>query len=454
LDFTKGSLTQNLLKMSWPVTLSFLLQTLHNLADAFWLGKLGKTALVAPTITMNIFFIALSFAMGLGMGGAALVSQYKGAKRFDEMQRAGGQTLMILFTTGVLVSVLTFIVAQPLLRLLQTPADAFQQTYDYMRWILVGIPFMFTFFVYQSISSGIGDTISPLRVNAVTVLLNVVLDPILIFGIGPFPELGVAGAAIATCFAQIVAASLCLYRLFSGRKGFQIQRRDLLWHKSTALRILKIGIPTSLGQVGTSLGFTLLIGLSNTFGSAVTAAFGIGHRIIHIALAPAIGLSQSCATAVGQNLGADRVDRASRAVRLSSLMLGVVLLPIVSFTFFFGDFVSRVFITDPEVVQYGRDLFRINSFSVFVFGFIMVQMGAFRGSGHTIPGMVLNLSRLWLVRIPAAYILAIALSYGPLGLWWAMFLSNMITGIAGWIWFSMGTWKNKAIDDTTVDSAV
>ncbi|MFH1740138.1 MAG: MATE family efflux transporter [bacterium] len=451
LDFTQGSLTKKLLMMGWPVALSFLLQTLHNLADAFWLGKLGKAALVAPTITMNVFFIALSLAMGLGMGGSTLVAQYKGAGRLVEMRRAGGQSLVLLIVAGIILSAIIFSVASPILRLLQTPPDAFKQTLDYMRWILVGVPFMFIYFVYQGISAGIGDTISPLRVNATTVLLNVVLDPFLIFGIGPFPQMGVVGAALATCLAQAVAAGLCLHRLFRGRQGFQLRRGDLRWNRTMLGRILKIGVPVSLGQVGTALGFTLLIGIVNTFGSAVTAAFGIGHRIIHIALAPAIGLSQSCATSVGQNLGADQVRRATRSVYASTLMLGVVLLPITSLTFFFGDFISRLFISDPEVVQYGRDLFRITSFSVFVFGFIMVQMGAFRGAGHTIPFMVLNMSRLWLIRIPGAYFLAKVLQLGPLGLWWAMFLSNMLTAVAGTIWFSLGTWKRKVIDSKRAD---
>ncbi|MBU1700772.1 MAG: MATE family efflux transporter [Candidatus Eisenbacteria bacterium] len=451
LDFTQGSLTKKLLMMGWPVTLSFLLQTMHNLADAFWLGKLGKTALVAPTITMNIFFIALSLAMGLGMGGSTLVAQYKGAGRLAEMRRAGGQSLVLLVIAGILLSVLIFSIAAPILRLLQTPSDAFQQTLDYMRLILVGIPFMFIYFVYQGISAGIGDTISPLRVNATTVLLNVVLDPFLIFGIGPFPQMGVVGAALATCLAQAVAAGLCLHRLFRGRQGFHLRRSDLRWNRTMTGRILKIGVPVSLGQVGSALGFTLLLGIVNTFGSAVTAAFGIGHRIIHVALAPAIGLSQSCATSVGQNLGANQVRRATRSVYTSALMLGVVLLPATSLTFFFGDFISRLFVSDPEVVQYGRDLFRITSFSVFVFGFITILMGAFRGAGHTVPFMILNMGRLWLVRVPGAYLLAKVLQLGPLGLWWAMFLSNMLTAIAGTIWFSLGTWKKAVIDSRPAD---
>jgi putative MATE family efflux protein len=446
LDMTRGPLTRGLFTVAWPVMLSFLLMTLYNLADAFWLGKLGKTALVAPTVTMNIFFLALSLAMGLGSGGTTLVSQYRGAGRFRAMGRAGGQTLVLLLGAGLVLAILLFVFARPLLRVLQTPEDAFVQTLDYMRWIIAGLPFMFLFFVYQGISTGMGDTKGPLRINMVTMVLNAALDPFLIFGWGPFPAMGVVGAALATFIARGLAGILGVRRLFRGELGFKLHFTDLRWDGPMAARILRVGVPMSLGQTGTALGFTLLISIVNTFGSSVTAAFGIGHRIIHMVMIPAFGLSQASATAVGQNLGADQPERAGRAVRSSALIVGAVLLPLTTLMFFFGAPISRIFINDPEVVQYGRDLFQVTSYSVFAFGFIMVLMGAFQGAGHTVPVMVLNLSRLWLIRVPAAYLLGITLALGPLGIWWAMFLSNTLIAAAAGIWFAAGTWKRKVIE--------
>jgi putative MATE family efflux protein len=446
-DLTQGPLARAMFSVAWPVMLSFLLMTLYNLADAFWLGKLGKTALVAPTVTLSIFFIALSLAIGLGMGGTTLVSQYKGAGKFAAMSRAGGQSLILLVIAGTAVAAIGLAVAEPLLRALQTPADAFTGTLAYLRLILIGMPFMFTFFVYQGISTGMGDTIGPLKINAITMILNAVLDPFLIFGWGPFPAMGVVGAALATCIARALAGGLGLYRLLHGEHGFQLRLSDLRWDSRLIMRILKIGLPMSLGQTGTALGFTLLIGIVNTFGSAVVAAFGIGHRIIHMAMIPGFGMSAASATAVGQNLGADQPERAMRAVRISCGIIAAVLLPVTTLMFFFGASISQIFINDPEVIAYGRDLFRVTSYSVFVFGFIMVFMGAFQGSGHTIPVMVLNMTRLWVIRIPAAYLLAIVIGMGPLGLWWAMFLSNTLTAIAAAIWFSRGTWKRKVIEE-------
>jgi MATE family, multidrug efflux pump len=444
-DMTKGPLARTLLVVAAPIMLSFLLQTLYNLVDAFWLGKLGVASLAAPTITMNIIFIGISVAMGIAGGGSTIVSQFKGAKRYREMTRAGGQTMILLLVTGVILTVIGLLLAEPLLRLLHTPEDAFGPTRDYLVWILYGMPFMFAFFVYQSIYMGIGDTVGPMQVNLISVALNMVLDPILIFGWGPIPPMGVVGAALATVISRALAAGLGMYRLFHGDRGFQLHLSDLKWDGPLSRRILKIGLPISFGQAGTSLGFTLLMGIVNTFGTSVVAAFGIGHRIIHLAMVPSMSLSQANATAVGQNLGADQPARASASVKYSALMIGAILLPLTTLMFFFGDSVSGWFTNDTEVIKYGHDLFRITSYSVFTFGFVMVLLGSFQGSGHTLPVMILNMSRLWLIRIPFAWLLARHLGMGPTGLWWAMFLSNTVTAIAATIWFSLGTWKRKVI---------
>ena len=444
---THGPLARNLFAVAWPVMLSFMLQVCYNLVDAFWLGKLGKSALAAPTITMHVLFIGMSLAMGLGAGGTTLVSQFRGAKRFDEMRHAGGQTALLLSGVGLVVGALGIIFAAPILRLLHTPPDAFGETLAYLRWISGGMPLMFLFFVYQSIHMGMGDSVGPLQINVVSVAINVILDPILIFGFGPIPPMGVVGAALATVLARSIASGLGIYRLLSGSRGFKLHVADMLPNRRLMTKILRVGAPMSLGQAGTALGFTLLIGIVNTFGSAVTAAFGVGHRIIHLAMIPAMGLSQANAAAVGQNLGAGRADRSAASTRVALALIGTILLPITAITFFYGAAISRIFISDPEVVSYGRELFRITSPSVFAFGFVMVLHGSFTGSGHTVPVMVLNIARLWVLRIPAAYLLSKVLGFGPTGLWWAMFISNTVTAVAGAIWFSLGTWKRRVIDD-------
>ncbi len=446
-DMTNGPMTGHLLAVAWPVSVSFLLQTFYNLVDAFWLGKLGKSALVAPTITMNIVFIGIALAMGLGQAGTTLISQYKGANRPGSMGRAAGQSFILQVGVGSILAILGLIYAPTLLRWLHTPEDAFAGTLIYMRWILAGVPLMFIFHVYQGIYSGLGDTIGPMRINVATVLVNMVLDPILIFGWGPVPAMGVAGAAAATVFSRGIASALAMWALLLG-PGFRIRLSDLRLDRDMISQLLKVGLPLSLGQAGTSLGFTLLIGIVNSFGSSVTAAFGVGHRVVMMVSVPAIALGQANATAVGQNLGAGLVDRAILSVKRSALLITILLLPLTTATFFFGEHITHWFINDPVVIGYGHDLFRITSFSVFAFGLILVLFGAFQGSGHTIPYMVVNMGRLWLVRIPATWLMAVVWDMGPAGLWWAMNLSNFLAGAVALVWFLQGGWKKPIITRT------
>ncbi len=441
---TKGSMTRNLLAVAWPVSVSFLLQTFYNLVDAFWLGKLGKSALVAPTVTMNIVFVGIALAMGLGQAGTTLISQYKGAGQQSKMRAAAGQSFILQVGVGSLLALLGLIFAPNLLRLLHTPDDSFANTLVYMRLILTGVPLMFIFHIYQGIFTGLGDTLGPMRINVATVTLNMILDPIFIFGLGPIPAMGVAGAAAATVISRIVASILALRTLFGGH-GFRIYFSDLRWNPAMLKRLLRIGVPLSLGQTATSLGFTLLIGIVNGFGSSVTAAFGVGHRVIMMVSVPAMALGQANATAVGQNLGAGFPDRASLSVKRSAVLVTIILLPLTTLTFFFGGHLTHFFINDPEVIAYGRELFRITSFSVFAFSLILVLFGAFQGSGHTVPMMVVNTGRLWLVRIPATWLLAVFMGWGPLGLWWAMNLSNLIAGSVALVWFMRGSWKKSVI---------
>lgn len=443
MDMTSGSVQRKLLLLAWPVMLAHLLQTLYNLVDAFWLGKLGRQALTAPTITMHVVFIGFALAMGLGAAGTTLVSQYKGAGREDRAASVGGQLLTLLVGIGLVLGVAGFFLTPHILRMLQTPPDAWSMTYSYMRWIWSGIPLLFAFTVYQGVSTGLGDTMGPMQVTLVSVVLNLILDPLMIFGIGPFPAMGVAGAAIATVFSRGVAAVIGIARLIRGRNGFRIGISHMKPERSTVGKILRIGLPVGLGQMGTSLGFTVMIGIVNSFGSAVTAAFGVGNRIIHMAMVPAMGLSQANATAVGQNLGAGDQARAEKSVHSALIIIGAILLPVTASMFFFGGDISRAFVDDPTVVELGRTMFRITTPSVFVFGFLMVILGSFQGAGHTMPVMVLNMTRLWGLRVPGAYLLAFTAGLDAMGIWWAMFISNTVIAISGWLWFRTGSWKRK-----------
>jgi putative MATE family efflux protein len=444
-DILGGTIWKALLHLSLPIIIAHFFQTLYNLADAFWLGKVGKTALAAPTISFNILFIVIAIASGLGVGGTTLVGQYKGAGKEDKVSATAGNTFMLIGLISLGLSILGFIFSPQLLRLLQTPADAFPETLNYMRIMFIGVPFIFGFYVYRGLMQGYGDTVTPMKIVAVTVVLNVALDPLLIFGVGPFPKLGVVGAGVATVFSQFLASLTGILLLSRGKKGIKMGFESFRFNADIIRSIFKIGIPISISQTGTSLGFTLLIGIVNTFGTSVIGAFGVGNRIINILVMPAMGLAQGSSTMVAQNIGADQVDRAESSVWTAVWMNSAAIVIFTTLLTFFGGYVTRFFINDPEVIEIGHRFFRITSYSVLLFSVMMVFTGAFQGSGHTMPVFVMQMIRLWGLRIPLVVLFTKVLNYGDNGIFWGMTLSNLIITLLAFLWFKSGSWKRKAI---------
>ena len=444
-DLLHGSIWKNLVLLSTPIVISRIFQTLYNVTDAFWLGKLGKEALAAPTITHNIVWLTVAVASGLGVGGSTLVAQYKGADNEENMRKSAGSTLLIVIILGIAIGIIGFITTPLILRLLQTPGPAFAFTENYMRIMFTGLPFVFVYFLYQGLLRGYGNTISPMKLIFFTVGLNIILDPFLIFGLWIFPKLGVTGAAIATVFSQGLSSIVAIFILFAGTQGIKIDMRSIKPDIDIWAKIMKIGLPMSFGQMGTSLGFTLMMGLVNTFGTAVVGAFGVAHRIISMLVMPAIGLSQGSATFVAQNMGARQVKRAEKSVWTAAGINASVVFIFTTLLFFFGEYVVQFFINDPEVIAIGGDMFRITSYSVLFFSVMMVFTGAFKGSGHTLPVLIMQIFRLWGVRIPFAYLFAKHWQWGPNGIFWAMFLSNIVITIIAFIWFRRGSWKKGII---------
>lgn len=450
-DILKGRIWKSLLLLSVPIIVSNLFHTLYNITDAFWLGKLGKTALAAPTITFNVLFTLIALASGLAIGGTTLVGQFKGAGNERMVNRAAGNTFTLIFIIALLLGGAGFILAERILILLQTPEDAFIYTLQYMRITFAGVPFVFGYFIFQGIMQGYGNTVTPMKINAFTVVLNIILDPILIFGIGPFPRMEVMGAGIATITSQFIASLIGVYFLFTGRYGVRIHFPDLKLKLHIVRDILKIGLPVSFSQAGTALGFTLLMGLVNTLGSGVVSAFGVGNRIISLLTMPAMGLANGNGIMVAQNIGAGNLKRAEKTVWTAVSINSVILLILTTLLFFFGQYVVKFFINDPEVISIGARMFRITSYSVLFFSIMIIFNGAFQGSGHTMPVFVLQIGRLWGLRIPFAYFFVRVMEMGHDGIFWAMFISNSVITLAAYIWYRSGTWKKSAVNNIRID---
>jgi putative MATE family efflux protein len=381
--------------------------------------------------------------MGFSQAGTTMVSQSHGAGNRRLVDFYASQTVGLVTVAGLVVGVLGVAAVAPLLRLLNVPTEAYPETAIYMRIIFSAVPLMFFFFVLQALLQGVGDSITALWVQLATVTLNGVLDPLLIFGWGPVPAMGVAGAATATLISRAVSAVAILIILFRGREQLAIHRRDLRPDAAAWKRLIGIGLPLATGQGIAALGFTVLQGVVNGFGVAVIAAFGVGNRIIGMFNMPAIGLSRATAALVGQELGARPARRGPPRPAGKRPLDARLYRPSMALTFLFGNLVMRFFVDDAEVIAHGATLFRIVSVSVVPFTLFTVINGAFQGGGDTRPVMYLSVLRLWGIPRTLAMFLAWNLAIGPAGIWYAMFVSNIVTATLGFAILRSGRWLRR-----------
>ncbi len=449
---TPRALYARLLRLALPLMAGQFVHTLYNIADSYFLGKLGKEALAAPSIAFNILMLLTVFGSSFTMAGATLMAQAKGKAAREPAERGKldfylGQMAALTLYSSALLTLAGILFAEPLLALLRVPADVYAPTLIYMRIMMFEIPLMFMSFILSSALQSVGNSVTPFKIQLVTVALNIVLDPILIFGLGPIPPMGVAGAAIATVISRAVAAAISLELLVTGRFGVRLRLRHMALKKESVLLLTRIGLPSSFGQAVSTLGFTVMQGAVNAFGTAVIAAFGIGNRIIGLFNMPAMGFSQATASLVGQSLGAKDTAKAKLVVKQSLLTILAFISVAMSLTFFFGASFTRFFVDDPEVIAHGVMQFRIVSLSVVFFALFNVLNGAFQGGGDTVPVMANNIIRLWVLRVPLLYIMAFGLAWGPVGIWWSMFVSNLgVTAIA-YALYKTDRWTRKINPD-------
>ncbi|MHC4712246.1 MAG: MATE family efflux transporter [Planctomycetota bacterium] len=444
-DLVSGSLFANLMRLALPLAAGWLLHSLYVLADRFWLGKLSTQALAAPTVTMPFFFFVISFGMGFGSAGTALVAQFTGAKRYREADRAAAQVLVLLAFLAAVLTIPMVLFAPRLLALYQVPEDMRHEAVTYFRIMMSAMPFIAFSIAYGSVLRALGDTITVVVIGVVSNGLNLLLDPVLIFGWGGLPAMGVAGAAVATVLARLVHTAACLWLLRKGHAGLHLQIVDFRPDRPILKKTLSVGLPAAVGNSSNSLGFMGLQFLFNRLGTAVVAAFGIGHPIIHFFQVPSHSLAMAAAPIVGQALGAQKPSLARRVVKVSAAIVGLGMILPVAFVMWKGQFVAGLFTKDPAVVTETGRLFLMVPASSYCFGVIMVLMAAFYGSGHTRPAMVLSLVRLWVLRLPIGWILGFVVGLGSVGVYGGMVAGNMVSAaLALWL-FLRGDWQRAVI---------
>ncbi|MCF8002242.1 MAG: MATE family efflux transporter [Halanaerobiales bacterium] len=444
-DILNGPIASTIFKLAWPIMIGNTMQVVYNLADTFWLGKLGAEAVAALSVGFPLVFLMVSIGAGLTIAGTTLVAQYMGAGDEVMTNKVTGQIFLVVGSIAIVLAGFGVYFNRAVLQLMGAPANILGDATAYLNIIFAGIPFMFAFFIFSALLRGYGDTKTPMKLMVFSTLLNIIIDPILIFGVGSIPQLGVRGAAFATIFSRAVAGFIGLYILFSGKKGLTLSLRALKPNLKVIKKILVIGFPSAAEQSIIALGMTFLMSIVSQFGTLVVAAYGIGSRILSVVMLPSRGFATATTTMVGQNLGAEKVDRAEKSAWISTgIILVVLTLLAVVFNLFPRTIIS-IFNSNPDVIEIGVSFLRIVGFS---FGFLGVRFilgGSFRGAGNTVVAMILAIIALWGIRLPLAQYLSINLDWGTNGIWWGMFLSNFVTAIIAAFWFKRGGWKEKVV---------
>ena len=438
----EGPILGSLLKLSIPIVLANVLQSAYQLIDAFWVGRLGGHAVAAVSVSFPIIFLLVAIGSGLGVAGSTLVAQYMGAGQNRMVNHVAAQTLLMVAVVSLLLSALGYALAPGLLALLRVDPTVYDGALVFLRFSLAGMIFSFGFAMFQSLMRGVGDVKLPLYIVTGTVLLNVVLDPLLIFGWGVVPAFGVGGAALATLITQGLALAVGMAILLRGRWGIQLRVGDFRPDLAFMRRAFGLGFPASVELSARALSMNVMIFLVTGFGTVTTAAYGVGINVLGFIVIPALGLSMATAALAGQNIGAGQIDRADRIARLSAAIAFVVLSAVGVFVFLFAAEIVRFFVPDDvAVVMTGATFLRTVSLS---FGFMGLQMaltGVFRASGNTLIAMVLTLVSQWVLQFPLAFVLSREGVLGLEGLWWAFPVTNVLIAVVTVIWFMKGDWK-------------
>ena len=447
-NLTEGSILKSLITLSVPIIFANILQTAYQLIDTFWVGRLGSVAVAAVSISFPVIFLIISLGGGLAVAGTILVAQYKGKEDKGAVDHIATQTLLMVFIVASVLAAFGYFMSPLLIKLMGAEAAVFFSAVSYMKISFIGMIFVFTFMVFQSLMRGVGDVKTPLFIVLGTVFLNLIFDPLFIFGYGIIPGFGVAGAAIATIATQGLAALVGLTLLFKGRYHIQLHLKNLKPDFLLIKDMIKLGLPASIEQSTRALGMTIMTFLVATFGTVTIAAYGIGGRILSFIIIPAMGLSMATSALVGQNMGAGKTERAEKIVKLSKLIGFLILTLVGVLIFLFAEAITVLFIPGEAAVIASSTLFiKIMALS---FGFIGIQMalnGAFRGSGNTMMSMILSIVSLWVLRFPLAYILSKHTGLEEVGIWLAFPLANIMAAVIALLWFFQGSWKKKKITE-------
>lgn len=444
-DFTEGKMSRAILLLSIPAVLEMVMESIFVIVDIYFVSKLGANAVATVGITESVITIIYAIAIGLGMATTSMVSRRIGEKNPDSASVAAFQAILVGIIVSFAISIPGALFAKDLLRTMGATGQIVETMSGYTRIMLGGNIVIMMLFIINAIFRSAGDAAVAMKVLWIGNIINIMLDPCLIFGLGPFPHLGVAGAAVATTIGRGTAVVVQFYLLFSGRKRIKLARKHLRVDFKLMIKLLKL----SFGSIGQNListtSWIALVRILSTYGSEVVAGYTIAIRIIGFSIMPSWGISNAASTLVGQNLGAKKPERAERAVWVTA-WVNMILLSIIGLMYvLFPEPFIRLFINDENVVKSGILGLRIISIGFISYGLGMVLVNSFNGAGDTSTPLKINIFAFWMLEIPLAWLLSMKAGMEESGVFIAIVVAESFMTLTAWIIFRKGKWKLKEV---------
>lgn len=439
-DFTKGKEGKLIFFFALPMLFGNVFQQLYNIVDSVIVGNiLGKEALAAVGASFPIIFTLIALVIGIGSGFSIVISQYFGAKDLERVKRAIDTMYLFLFGASIITTTLGIYFSNDLFRLLQLPKELIPLASTYLNIYLAGMIVFFGFNGTSSVLRGLGDSRTPLFFLAAASIFNILLDLLFIM----IFKWGIAGAALATVLAQTGAFITAILYLNRTHKIMHFSMVDLRFDKEIFITSFKIGLPSGIQHSFVALGMMALLGIVNTFGTDVIAAYTAAGRIDSLAMMPAMNFSQAVAAFVGQNLGANKINRIRRGFKMTFIMSSLFCILMTLIIVLFGSYMMRMFTSDPQVIEIGEKYLIIVSSFYLLFSTMFTTNGVLRGAGDTLIPMFITLISLWAIRIPAAYFLSQKM--GETGIWWSIPIGWSLGMTLSYIYYRTGRWKKKSI---------
>ena len=444
-EYTSGSIDKAIFLLSIPMIFEMLMEGLFALVDIFFVAKLGKEATATIGLTEGVVTQVVALALGLSMATTAMVARRIGEKDQEGACIAAVQSIFIGIIVCVIIAVIFYFTSTDILRFMGGSDELVRTGNAYTRILLTGSSTLFFLFLLNGIFRGAGDAAIAMRTLVLANGVNIILDPLFIFGLGPFPEMGVAGAAVATTTGRGVGVCYQIYHLVNGKSLIHLRRRHLKWAGDIVLRLIRVSSTGVLQFAIATASWLFIVKIIALFGDAAVAGYSIAIRLIVFTILPAWGMAGAASTLVGQNLGALKPDRAEKSVWRAAFFNMLFLTTISILFLVFAPSLVPFFTQEPEVIEQGVLCLRIICLGYIFYAYGMVIGQAFNGAGDTVTPTWINFIAFWILQIPLSYTFARLFHWGPVGVYWAIAISESFLAVLAVYIFRKGRWKTVKI---------